>query len=114
MSESARAREESTANNPTPDPFAEAPPAAADAGEWSDHHRALLAIVRGAPGITTGDLHRLYEEIADVVYQGRPSTPVKSNRYRRQLLSDLEAAEYVIGYGVEQGRVWVPIQEGRR
>lgn len=73
----------------------------------SVHHEVLHRLVAGAAGSTTAELNELYEAVAPVAYNGTTKTAIQSRRYRRQVLSDLEAEDCVSAHDTPRGRVWV-------
>jgi hypothetical protein len=78
------------------------------------HKRVFRALVEGAPGSSTTELHALYDAIAPLVYEGRLATPVSSRRYRRDFLDELRMEDVVAAFDVpgDQARVWIPIESG--
>jgi len=82
-----------------------------ESGEWTAHHRLLVAIIQGQPGVTTEEIQDLYEALAPLAYQGTLATPVSARRWRRQLLTELDEAGAVIAYETARDRLWVPAED---
>jgi hypothetical protein len=86
------------------------PGPAADADEWTLHHRLFYRLVAGAPGIRTADLQLLYDVVAPVAYEGTTASPTSSRRWRRKLLGDLQDAGVIDAHPTPRGWVWPPTE----
>lgn len=66
------------------------------------HHHVLYELIRQA-GSTDGEpLHDRYDQVAKVVYEGRPQTPIsrRARRYKLEKIEEYDLIEQTDGYSV--------------